>query len=86
MDNHVVLYVGIQIKEVRTMKFTLNEFPFNPAKPTEVEVTMELNATQDMITIDIDGSQTVCIHSSGSVSLNAQGALVPLLMSLKCNR
>lgn len=65
------------------MKFQFNKWPYNPEKPTTVEIEMALNDSQDMVFIKIDGHQLLTIHQSGGCILTAESCLCPLLTSLK---
>jgi hypothetical protein len=65
------------------MKFKFNKWPYNPDKPTVVDVTLELNDAQDMLSVKINGSQLVTIHNSGGAIVTAESCLLPLLSSLK---
>ena len=65
------------------MKFKFNKWPYNPDKPTVVDVTLELNDAQDMLMVKIDGSQVLTIHNSGGAIVTMESCLVPLLSSVK---
>jgi agmatine/peptidylarginine deiminase len=79
----MVIYVGIQIKEVRTMKFTFNKWPYNPDKPTVVDVTLELSNDKEMLMVKINGSQILTIHNSGGAIITTESCLLPLIASIR---